>query len=72
MSALSKPAFQVYPTSLTKRSRRSKAQMDALRDALHDILEADHPMTVRQLFYRMVSRGAIAKTENEYNNAVCW
>jgi hypothetical protein len=44
--------------------------MEAIREALYDILAADHPMTVRQVFYRMVSRGAIAKTENEYNNTV--
>jgi len=35
------------------------------------ILEDDHPMTVRQMFYRMVSAGRIDKTEAEYNNAVC-
>jgi hypothetical protein len=45
--------------------------MEALREALHDILAADHPMTVRQVFYRMVSRGTIGKTENEYKNTVC-
>jgi hypothetical protein len=33
--------------------------MEALRAALYDILAADHPMTVRQVFYRMVSQGAI-------------
>ena len=27
-------------------------------------------MTVRQVFYQLVGRGAIAKTESEYNNVV--
>jgi hypothetical protein len=33
-------------------------------------LEQDKPMTVRQLFYRLVSQGAIAKTEQEYKGTV--
>jgi hypothetical protein len=71
MNASIKPAFQVYPAILTKRSRRTKAQIETLQELIHDILAADHPMTVRQVFYRVVSRGAIAKTENEFNNTVC-
>ena len=30
------------------------------------IVAADHPMTLRGLFYRLVSDGLIPKTENEY------
>lgn len=45
--------------------------MEAVRAELYDTLAADPPMTVRQVFYRMVGRGAIAKTENDYNNTVC-
>lgn len=37
---------------------------------MHDLLAADHPMTVRQLYYRMVSAGIIDKTESEYNATV--
>jgi hypothetical protein len=44
--------------------------MEGVRQALYELLAADHPMTVRQVFYRMTSTGAIAKTENEYNNTV--
>jgi hypothetical protein len=36
-----------------------------------DLLQADHPMTVRQVFYQMVSRGVIAKTEAQYKQTVC-
>jgi hypothetical protein len=50
--------------------RRTKAEIDQIREALDDRLRGDHPMTVRQVFYRVVSQGVIAKTENEYKNAV--
>jgi hypothetical protein len=35
------------------------------------MLEAEHPMTVRQAFYRAVSCGLIEKTEAEYKQTVC-
>ncbi len=35
-----------------------------------ELLEAEHPMTVRQVFYRMVSEGIIGKTEAEYKSTV--
>lgn len=44
--------------------------MRALEYALYDVLFDGHPMTVRQVFYRMVARGAIAKTETEYKSTV--
>jgi hypothetical protein len=36
-----------------------------------EILEKDHPMTARQVFYRMVTAGLIPKTEREYKQTVC-
>jgi hypothetical protein len=45
--------------------------MQALRDELLGIVEANAPMTVRQVFYRAVSAGLIAKTENEYRQTIC-
>ncbi len=60
----------VYGTSPTKRRRRTKAEIAALCDAAVTLLADDHPMTVRQLFYRLVSVGAIPKTENEYKGTV--
>jgi hypothetical protein len=44
--------------------------MDRIRAALYNTLKADNPMTVRQVFYRLVSAGVIAKTENEYKTTV--
>src|SRR5690606_41670916 len=54
-----------------KRKRRTKTEIDDLKAMLYEVVEEDRPMTVRQVFYRMVSIGAIAKSENEYKNVVC-
>jgi len=35
------------------------------------LVAAEKPMTVRQIFYRLVSFGAIAKSESEYKSTVC-
>ena len=45
--------------------------MDAIRAAICGTVEADHPATVRQIFYRLVTAGVIAKTEAEYKGTVC-
>ena len=44
--------------------------MDRIRDAIHHLLAEDNPMSVRQVFYQLVSRGVIAKTEGEYKQRV--
>jgi hypothetical protein len=44
--------------------------MKTLRAGLYKILEKEHPMTVRQVFYQAVTRGLVGKTELEYNRAV--
>ena len=50
------------PRSL-KRTRRTKAQMEAIRDAIFAELEETHPQTVRHVFYRMVAMGVFPKLE---------
>jgi hypothetical protein len=45
--------------------------MDRIRRALIDTLDDDHPATVRQVFYRLVAGGVIAKSEGEYKSTVC-
>ena len=37
---------------------------------MYDLVAAEHPMTVRQVFYRLVGMGLVAKTEGEYKSAV--
>jgi hypothetical protein len=55
----------VYAASRIKH-RRSLAELQVIHDAMHSIVAADYPMTLRGLFYRLVSEGLIPKTENEY------
>jgi hypothetical protein len=50
-----------------KRARRTKAQVAALKAKIYEVLADDHPMTVRQTFYRLVVAGVVPKTETAYN-----
>ena len=58
----------VYGACSTKR--RTGAEVAEIRAAILDILRADHPQTVRQVFYQLVVRGAVEKTEREYQKTV--
>ena len=58
-------------TSPIRRRRRSPEEIEAIRQAIRETLAADYPMTVRQVFYQLVSRGTIRKTEGEYKTTVC-
>jgi hypothetical protein len=44
--------------------------MEGIRAAIYNALKVDAPMTVRQVFYRLVSEGVIGKTEGEYKSTV--
>jgi len=55
---------------LNKMTRRTKAEMQALRQKLYAILESYHPQTTRQLFYQMSTAGVIPKTEPVYQGIV--
>jgi hypothetical protein len=57
----------VYGTSPIKRNRRTKAQLAEIDEAIYDIAEAEQPVTVRGLFYRVMSLGLVPKTENGYD-----
>lgn len=48
------------------KRRRSTAELETIYTAIYRIAEADHPMTLRGLFYRLVAEGLIPKAENEY------
>lgn len=50
--------------------RRSRAEIRVIHKAMYDVLATEHPATVRQVFYRLVSNGVIAKTETEYKSLV--
>src|SRR5687768_11126616 len=57
----------VYPkvngTSPVKRSRRTKAEIAALDEALVKIVADFRPATVRQVFYQAVNRALVPKSE---------
>ena len=42
---------------MTASPRRTKARMDQLRRQLHELLEAEHPQSVRRVFFRMTDPG---------------
>src|SRR6516164_2506250 len=65
-----KTQARFYVSSDTKRTRRTKAVITGIRRAIHDILEKDHPQTVRQVFYSLTVRGLIKKEEIEYQRTV--
>jgi hypothetical protein len=44
--------------------------MDEIKQAIVAIVSADPPMTVRQVFYQLVTRGVIEKSEKEYQQTV--
>src|SRR5262245_30978873 len=53
-------------SGLLKRDRATKAEVEARREALLDIIEAGRPMTVRQVFYQATVRGLVEKAESGY------
>lgn len=55
-----------YHPSQIKRSRATKSQVNARREALAEILADGNPMTVRQVFYQATVHGIIEKTEAGY------
>jgi len=60
-----------YRARSIKRARRTRGEIENIRSAMLALLQAEHPMTVRQVFYQMVSRGVVPKTEAQYKQTVC-
>jgi hypothetical protein len=54
----------VYPVNgiIIKRTRRTRAEIEALDDALREILDQFRPVTVRQVFYQAVNRALVPKS----------
>ena len=52
------------------RRRRTKAEIAHIRQAIYDVVAEDPPMTVRQVFYRLVVAGTVEKTETAYQGTV--
>jgi hypothetical protein len=52
--------------STVKRRRRTNAQLDLVDQAIYEAVRDEHPVTLRGVFYRVVSAGAVEKTEAGY------
>jgi hypothetical protein len=58
----------LYAPRYIKRQRLTKAQVgDRRREALYAIIEAQWPMSVRQVFYQATIRGLVDKSERGYD-----
>jgi hypothetical protein len=57
--------YQASPIS--RRHRSTKAEVEARREKLLEIVAVMRPMTVRQVFYQATVRGIIEKSEHGYN-----
>ncbi len=51
--------------------RRTKAEIDSIKQSIYNLCARYKPMTVRQLFYQLTTIAAIDKTEQEYKGTVC-
>ena len=61
---------QVNGARPTNGRRRTKTGMAVIRGGIFGLLAENHPMTVRQVFYQLVSLGFVAKTDTEYKSTV--
>ena len=64
------PKARYRSRAITRRGRRSPAEIEAIKAALYAAAEANRPATVRQIFYQLVSQGVIPKTEAAYKGTV--
>jgi hypothetical protein len=57
-----------------KRARRTRAEVEHIRAVAHEELAAGHPMTLRQVHYRIVGRGdtSYTNTRGDYNQLSKW
>jgi hypothetical protein len=56
----------IYRSRSIKRVRATKAEVEARRAALYEIVDAGRPMTVRQVFYQATVRDLVEKAESGY------
>lgn len=69
LTALRLDLFAYRPRPIGE-GRRTKQAIDEIKQVIFRLLLDDRPMTVRQVFYRLVSLGVIAKSEAEYKQTV--
>lgn len=60
---------QLYRAGTLRRARRTAAQIEQLEQQIRQVLEVDHPQSVRHIFYRMTDprlREPVEKSERGY------
>jgi hypothetical protein len=60
-------ASHIDEASRINRVRASKSEVQARRQAIHEIIAEQHPMTVRQVFYQAEVGGLVEKDETGYD-----
>jgi hypothetical protein len=55
-----------YGPSTLNRRRRTNAELSAIDEAIVEAVRDEHPVSLRGVYYRVVSAGAVEKTENGY------
>ncbi len=55
-----------YGSSTVKRRRRSNVELDVIDEAILVAVRDEHPVSLRGVYYRVVSAGAVDKTEAGY------
>lgn len=56
-----------YGTSPLKRHRRTNSELADIDAAIYEIAQVERPVTVRGLFYRVMARGLVEKSEKGYS-----
>jgi hypothetical protein len=63
-------AAELYEACPIRRDRRTKAEIGDIKTAMYEVVKQAWPMTVRQVFYQLVVRSVIEKTEKQYQGTV--
>ena len=58
---------EVYEASPVKRGRRTNAELGVIDDAIIAAVQAERPVSVRGVFYRVEAAGVIEKTLAAYD-----
>jgi hypothetical protein len=56
----------VYGARTVKRHRRTNTELEIVDTAIYEAVRDEHPVTLRGVFYRVVSIGAVEKSEAGY------
>ena len=61
-----RPAGLIWEMWGKQRQRRTPEERDALRAAIYTVAETDRPVSIRHIFYRMVTQNLVEKSDRGY------